>query len=141
MLSNKKIPIGLIAGDVLGVLFLSLYGYWTHNAGKEPFSFRWISTFLPLCLGWALAAIPMGLYDPQIARAWRSVFWRACLAGALAAPFATMLRGFWLNAAVLPLFMAVLTAFGALAMTVWRAAYAFYAARTGKRESKLLTSP
>ena len=129
MLSNKKIPIGLIAGDVLGVLFLSLYGYWTHNAGKEPFSFRWISTFLPLCLGWALAAIPMGLYEPKIARVWRSVFWRAFLAGLLAAPFATMLRGFWLNAAVQPIFMAFLTGFGALLMMVWRAAYAWLVSR------------
>ena len=123
-------PFGLIAGDVLAILILSIYGYWTHYAGKEAFSFRWLSTFLPFILGWALAAIPMGLYDPKTANYWQAAFWRACLAGALAAPFATMLRGFWLNAAVLPLFMAVLTAFGALAMTLWRAGYAWFVGRT-----------
>jgi hypothetical protein len=130
MQPSTKIPIGLILGDLFVVLFLALYGYLTHYAGVEPFSFRWMSTFLPLCLGWAMAAIPMGLYTPGTRDDWKRAFWRAGLAATLAAPFATMLRGFWLNGAVIPTFMAVLSAFGALAMLLWRAAWAWFAARS-----------
>lgn len=129
MQSSTRIPVGLILGDALAILILAIFGYLTHYAGKEAFSLRWMSTFLPFCLGWAIAAIPMGLYTPGTRDSWKSVFWRAGLAGALAAPFATMLRAFWLNAAVSPIFMAVMTAFGALAMIVWRSAWAWFAGR------------
>lgn len=126
---SQRIPLGLILGDTLAILILAIFGYLTHYAGKEAFSLRWMSTFLPFCLGWVMAAIPMGIYTPSIRENWKSVFWRAGLAAALAAPFSTMLRGFWLNAAVTPIFMAVLTAFGALAMIVWRSAWAWFSGR------------
>jgi len=119
----------LIVGDVLALLGLAIFGYLTHYMGKEAFSLRWMSTFLPLCLGWAMAAIPMGLFSSGTRDNWQQAWWKAGLAGALAAPFATMLRGFWLNAAVMPVFMAVMVAFGALAMLLWRGVWAWLAAR------------
>lgn len=121
--------MGLILGDILAILIVAIYGYLTHYAGKEAFGLRWLNTFLPFCLGWAMASIPMGLYLPGTRDNWKRAFWRAGLAGALAAPFATMLRGLWLNAAITPIFMAVLTAFGALAMILWRAAWAWFSTR------------
>ncbi len=131
---SKRIPIGLLAGDMLAILILAIFGYLMHYAGKEAFSLRWLSTFLPFCLGWAMAAVPMGLYAPGTRDRWQQVFWRAGLAGALAAPFATMLRGFWLNAAVSPIFMGVMTAFGALAMILWRSAWAWFTGRKHKHD-------
>lgn len=122
----------LIGGDVLAGLVLALVGYLMHYSGVEPFSLRWLSTFLPFCLGWAIAAIPMGLFQTAIAARWRQAVWRAVLAGALAAPFATMLRGIYLNAAIAPIFMLVLTAFAALAMGLWRGIWAVLAARAAR---------
>jgi len=116
----------LAIGDAAAILLLSIIGYLTHYAGVEPFSFRWLSTFLPFCLGWAMAAVPMGLYNPRISQSWLDSFWRAALGAALAATFATMLRGFWLNAAVQPIFMGVLASMGALFLSLWRAAWGWF---------------
>ena len=110
-------------------LSLAVIGYLSHYAGVEPFSLRWLSTFLPFCLGWAVAAALSGLYVPGIASRWQAAIWRAALAGVLAAPFAAMLRGLYLNAAVSPLFMIVLCANAALAMAIWRGAWAWLAHR------------
>jgi hypothetical protein len=123
MPSENRRTLWLALGDAAALLLLSIIGYLTHYAGLEPFSLRWLSTFLPFCLGWAMAAVPMGLYSPRIAQSWLDSFWRAALAAALAATFATMLRGFWLNAAVQPIFMGVLASMGALSMSLWRAAW------------------
>jgi hypothetical protein len=126
---SRKFLIWLITGDTLALLLLSVIGYLNHYAGREAFGFRWLTTFLPLCLGWALAAIPMGLYTPPIAGNWRQAAWRGLAAAFLAAPFATMLRGMLLGAAVVPIFMVVLSAFGGLAMMLWRGAWAWFTAR------------
>jgi glucose uptake protein GlcU len=120
---HSRITLWLICGDALAALILAVVGYLMHYAGIEPFSLRWLSTFLPFCLGWAIAAVPAGLYQAPVASRWQQAVWRAALAGALAAPFATMLRGLYLNAAVSPVFMLVLTANAALAMAVWRGAW------------------
>jgi hypothetical protein len=116
----------LALGDAVAILLLSIIGYLTHYAGVEPFSLRWMSTFLPFCLGWAMAAVPMGLFNPRISQNWLDSFWRAALGAALAATFATMLRGFWLNAAVQPIFMGVLASTGALTMALWRSAWGWF---------------
>ena len=129
----KSIPrrtIWLVLGDIALILLLSIIGYLTHYAGKEPFSLRWMTTFLPFCLGWAMAAVPMGLFLPPIAQNWTRAFWRAALGAALAATFATMLRGFWLTAAVQPVFMGVLAGTGALGMGFWRAAWGYFNAKS-----------
>lgn len=118
----------LICGDAIAALILAVGGYLMHYTGIEPFSLRWLSTFLPFCLGWAIAALPAGLYQAPVASRWQQAVWRAALAGALAAPFATMLRGLYLNAAVSPVFMLVLTANAALAMALWRGAWSRLAA-------------
>lgn len=114
----------LILGDVLAILAVSIVGYLTHYAGKEPFSLRWLSTFLPFCLGWFLLAPWFGLFSPgtadQPARAW----WRAALAAWLIAPFAAWLRGLWLNAAIVPVFVTVLGPSAALGLALWRWVFA-----------------
>jgi hypothetical protein len=128
MQAHSRIQWWLIGGDVLAALILAMVGYLSHYAGREPFSLRWMSTFLPFCLGWAMAAGMAGLFRASIASRWQDAVWRAALAGALAAPFATMLRGLYLNAAVSTIFMLVLTANAAFAMALWRGIWARLAA-------------
>ena len=128
MLSNRSRTI-LIVGDILAILAVSVIGYLMHYAGKEPFSLRWLSTFLPFCLGWALIAPRFGLYQAGIADRLGQIWWRPVLAAFLAAPFAAWLRGLWLSAAIIPVFVTVLGATSALGMLLWRAAWAAFTQR------------
>jgi len=123
MLTNRA-RTTLIVGDALAILAVSIVGYLTHYAGKEPFSLRWLSTFLPFCLAWALIAPWLGLYARAVSGNLKQVWWRAALAAWLAAPFAAWLRGLWLNAAIIPVFVTVLGPSAALGMALWRTAWA-----------------
>jgi hypothetical protein len=49
-----------------------------------------------------------------------SQLWRPALTAIFAAPLAAVLRGFILNAPVIPIFAAVLAGTSALGMLVWR---------------------
>lgn len=128
MLTNRSRTI-LIVGDILAILAVSVIGYLMHYAGKEAFSLRWLSTFLPFCLGWALIAPFLRLYQAGTADRIGQIWWRAILAAFLAAPFAAWLRGLWLSAAIIPVFVTVLGATSALGMVLWRAAWAAFAGR------------
>jgi hypothetical protein len=125
MLSTFRIPALLWLGDVAVFLAISLIGYFFHAVG-EAFSWRWLATFLPFCAGWLLIAPWMGVYRPENAVRFRP-FWRAALAAFLAAPFAAWLRGEWLNAVILPLFVLVLGLNAAFGMGVWRLVYPWIA--------------
>ena len=129
MLSTFRIPVLLWLGDVLMFLAISLIGYFFHANG-EVYSWRWLATFLPFCAGWFLIAPWMGVYRAEIAKR-ASQIWRAALAAFLAAPFAAWLRGEWLNAAILPLFVLVLALNAALGMGLWRLIYSWIV-RQGK---------
>ena len=110
----------LILGDLLAILAVSIVGYLTHYAGKEAFSLRWLSTFLPFSLGWFLLAPWLGLFRAETADDPARVWWRAALAAWLIAPFAAWLRGLWLNAAIVPVFVTVLGPSAALGLALWR---------------------
>ncbi len=128
MLTNRSRTI-LIVGDTLAILAVSVIGYLLHYAGKEAFSLRWLSTFLPFCLGWALIAPWLGLFRAGTADRLDQVWWRAILAAFLTAPFAAWLRGLWLSAAIIPVFVTVLGATSALGMVLWRSAWAAFVQR------------
>jgi len=119
----KKDLILLAVVDAVLLLLITLSGYLMHYAGVEAFSLRWMSTFLPLCLAWAASAGLAGLFRVEKMN-WFEALWRATLAGALAAPAALMLRGYYLSAAIQPIFMLAMTGMTALVMGVWRAAWA-----------------
>lgn len=113
-------------GDGLALLLVSVIGYLTHYAGKEPFSLRWMTTFVPFCLGWALAAPAFGLYRLQKPL---PAALRAVAAAFLAAPFAAWLRGLTLSAAISPVFVLVLACFAGLGLGLWRLAWALTGGR------------
>jgi len=125
MLPRRISPL-LLLGDFLVVLALSVGGFLFHNEG---FSWRLLSTLVPSLVSWVLIAPWLGLYRPEIS-ALPSQAWRAALAGLLAAPFAAFLRGLWLNSAILPLFVAVLSGTTALGMGLWRLAWSASVRRT-----------
>ena len=59
----------------------------------------------------------------------RRQLWRPFWAMVLAAPLASWLRGVWLNAPIMPIFVLVLGGFSALGILAWRAVYALIFSR------------
>ncbi len=112
----------LILGDLLVLFLVTLTGFATHGEISEyP---RMAITFLPLCLGWGLAAGLLGLYRVDQAFEARSL-WRPAAAALLGIPLATWLRAAWLNSVVIPIFVLVMVGMVAIFMTIWRGGWAF----------------
>ncbi len=108
----------LIVGDGCVLVLFTLVGFSTHgelaSAGGRMFT-----TLIPLFIGWGLAAPWLGLYAPNKIFDPRQL-WRPLLAAFLAAPLAAWLRGAWLNAPILPLFVLVMAATVGFMSLVWR---------------------
>lgn len=107
----------LIAGDLLAAFIVTAVGFLDHYGNLQ--GWRWLSTFIPLAVAWALIAPWLGVYRPEVACRARQV-WRPVLGAILAAPLAATLRGFWLNGAILPVFVLVLGLTNGLGIGVWR---------------------
>lgn len=117
----------LMLGDAFALLLVTVLGFASH--GEAGAVMRMPSTLLPLALGWVAGAVPLGLYEVPHWRDWRSLG-RVLWAVVLAAPLAAWLRALWLHTAVLPVFVAVLGAFTALFMLLWRAAFVYFLRRS-----------
>jgi uncharacterized integral membrane protein len=115
----------LIVGDVICIAVLTLIGFASHREAELSFLPRMAALFFPLCIAWFLLAGASGLLTVE-ATSGRSQIWRAGIAALFAAPFAAILRGFLLNAPVIPIFGAVLAGTTALGMTIWRTFYYFW---------------
>ncbi|WP_299024190.1 DUF3054 domain-containing protein [uncultured Thermanaerothrix sp.] len=114
---SPRVPNWIILGDGFVLLGVTLAGEITH--GLTLASSRWLSTFIPLLIGWALSAPALGLYQLTLASR-LGVSGRALRAALLTVPLAAWLRGFWLQTTVIPLFVLVLTATVGVGMAVWR---------------------
>lgn len=120
--SKRFPPWTLLLGDALAILIVTLIGFAMHQLQlNNP---RWLTTFLPLSIAWALLAPWLGCYRSEIFLD-PLHFWRAGLAMILAAPMAAFLRGLWLNAPVLPVFVLALGGSAALGMSLWRLLWAW----------------
>jgi hypothetical protein len=109
----------LILGDLLAIAIVTVIGFATHGEAGTSFLPRMAATFVPMTVGWFLLAPALGLFDGERVRSTRQL-WRPALTAFFAAQLAVVLRGLWLNAAVLPVFGLVLGATSALGMIVWR---------------------
>lgn len=118
--SRNLIP-WLLAGDIVAALVVTLIGFLTHYGDIE--GWRWLTTFIPVAVAWQAVAPWLGAYDTQITRQPNQV-WRFALAALLSAPLAATLRGLWLNAAILPVFVVVMALTNALGFLIWRLAWA-----------------
>jgi hypothetical protein len=116
----------LILGDLLVLFLVTLTGFATH--GEINAFARMMMTFLPLCLGWGLAADLLGLYRVDQALDLHSL-WRPAAAALLGVPLATWLRGAWLNTVIIPIFVLVMVGIVAIFMTIWRGGWAFLCRR------------
>lgn len=115
----------LIVGDAICIAVLTVIGFATHQEAELSFLPRMAAVFFPLSIAWFLLTGAFGLLTVE-ASSGRGQIWRAGIAALFAAPFATVLRGFLLNAPVIPIFAAILASTTALGMTIWRAFYYFW---------------
>jgi hypothetical protein len=121
MPSQKTKIIILVSGDVIAIALVTGFGFATHGTLGSA-GLRLLSTFIPLLIAWFAVAPFLGAYDTQRAQK-PSQLWRPFWAMVLAAPLAAWLRGAWLNAPILPVFVLVLAGFSSLGILAWRAAY------------------
>ena len=119
----------LLAGDVIVLVVVTAVGFASHRTLGSAGS-RMLSTFVPLVLAWFMVAPFLGAYDPERATDFRQL-WRPFWAMVLAGPMAALLRGFWLNSPILPIFVVVLGGISALSILGWRLIFALLAARRG----------
>ena len=112
----------LIIGDLVAIGIVTLIGFATHGETDLSFLPRMAALYVPLSISWLILAPALGLFQPVTASNSKQL-WRPALAMIFAAPFAAVLRGFLLNAPVIPIFAAVLAVASALGMVLWRALY------------------
>jgi hypothetical protein len=129
--ASTGIPIGLIAGDVITLILVTVIGFASHGT-LETAGSRILATFVPLLAAWAAVAPPIGAYDRSRLADLRQV-WRPAWAMVLAGPLMAVLRGLWLNAPVIPTFAVVMSAVGAAGILAWRLLYGWLQARWTRR--------
>ena len=114
----------LVLGDILAIAILTIIGFATHGEAELSLVPRMATTFFPLCIAWFLLAPALGLFQPEMISNPKKL-WRPAIAGLFAGPFAAVLRGFILNAPIIPIFAAVLAGTAALGMVLWRGLFVF----------------
>jgi hypothetical protein len=125
--STRKTQAFLLLVDILVLAVVTVSGFASHGTAGTA-GMRMLTTFLPLAAAWCLVAPHLGVFD--LARVvdahqlWRP-FWAMVLAG----PMAAFLRGAWLGAPILPLFVVVLGGVSALSLLAWRIIYLLVARR------------
>jgi hypothetical protein len=115
---RNRLLCWLILGDLVTLFLITVVGFASHQELGSA-GWRLLTTFVPLCVGWALSAPGLGLYRHDVyarpAHIWKSL-WGMLLAG----PIAALLRGIWLNRPIIPVFGIVLTGSAMLGMFLWR---------------------
>ena len=117
----------ILVGDALTLAIVTLFGFASHGTLDTAGS-RMLTTFLPLMVAWLLVAPHLRVFDAELAVD-APQLWRPFWAMILAAPLAAWLRGAWLDAPILPVFVLVLGGIAALAILVWRGVFWFVVSR------------
>jgi len=123
---------GLIAGDVLTLVVVTVIGFASHQTLGTA-GMRMLATFLPSVAAWLAVAPFVGAYNRACAMDYRQV-WRPVWAMIVAAPLAAVLRGFWLGAPVMPVFAAVMAAVSAAGILIWRVIFMILSARFSRQD-------
>lgn len=130
MKPHQEIPIGLLLGDAVSVLVVTWVGFVDHYGMVT--GWRWLTSYLPILVAWLLIAPWLGVYQAHRAAQPKQI-WRVGLAAFFAAPLAVTLRGLWLSAAILPVFVLVMGATNALGLLLWRLVWALFTQRKLRR--------
>jgi hypothetical protein len=133
MMTQRFMLRWLIGGDIAAILIVTMIGFLDHYGAIEDW--RWLTTFLPALAAWFVTAPWLGVYRRDLACQPGQV-WRPAFAALLSAPLAATLRGFWLNAAVLPIFVAVLALTNALGFIIWRLVWAMIMQRVVRQAGR-----
>jgi len=112
----------LILGDILAIALVTVIGFATHGEVALDFLPRMAALFFPLVVSWFLLAPALGLFQREMTSSPKQL-WRPAWAGLFAGPLAVVLRGFLLNAPIIPVFAAILAGTFALGMVIWRSLY------------------
>ncbi|PWB74789.1 MAG: hypothetical protein C3F07_06895 [Anaerolineales bacterium] len=112
----------LIAGDILAIVIVTVIGFATHGEADLSFLPRMLAAFVPLTVSWFLLAPWFGLFQQEITSNPRQL-WRPVFAMLFAAPLAAVVRGFLLNAPIIPIFAVVLASTSAFGILIWRGLY------------------
>ena len=112
----------LIVGDLFAIALVTLIGFVSHGEAGSSFLPSMAAIFFPLCIAWFCLAPALGLFQPQTTLPPKQL-WRPALSALFAAPLAAVLRGFMLNAPVIPIFAVVLGVTSAFGMVIWRGLY------------------
>ena len=115
----------LYTGDTLVLAVLTLMGFATHGETDLAFLPRMGALFIPLTISWFLIAPWLGLFEYEVTANFKQL-WRPALAMLFTVPLAATMRGFILNAPIIPIFILVLSATSALGMVLWRGLYYFF---------------
>lgn len=126
---SSKISI-LLLGDALVLMLVTVIGFATHGTAGTA-GFRMLTTYIPLLAAWLLISPHLKVYDRESVADYHQL-WRPFWAMVLAAPMAAWLRGLWLNAPILPIFVVILGGVSALSILAWRGLFAFTFARMTK---------
>lgn len=121
----------LVLGDLLAIALVTIIGFATHGEADLSFAPRMAALYFPLSISWFLLAPALGLFQPEVTSSPKQL-WRPALAMIFAAPLAAVLRGFLLNAPVIPIFAAVLALVSASGMVSWRAVYFLFFVKSKK---------
>ncbi len=116
----------LLAGDTAVCAIVTVAGFATHSEVNAVA--RMFTTFIPLLAAWLVIAPWFGLYLPVETRRPTSLL-KTALAAVIAAPMAAFLRGLWLNAPILPVFILVIAGTTAAGLCIWRAVWLVIARR------------
>ncbi len=119
---KDRIIILLAAGDAVVLALVTLVGFASHGELVSA-GLKLLTTFLPLCVAWAVTAPWLGLFTPEGAAEPRQL-WRPLLAAFIATPLAGWLRGLWLGADIIPTFVLVVGASSGLGLLIWRGLWA-----------------
>jgi hypothetical protein len=132
LVKTSSIPLRLVVlllGDALTLALATIFGFAFHYE-LGAFSTRMLATFIPLLAAWLLIAPHLRVFDLRCAGELGQL-WRPFWAMILAAPMAAWLRGVWLNAAILPIFVVILGGISAFALLLWRLIYYFVEGKLG----------
>lgn len=112
----------LVLGDILAIGLVTIIGFASHGEAGLSFLPRMAAAFFPLVVAWFLLAPWFGSFQEEIIHNARQL-WRPALTALYGAPLTAVLRGFILNAPIIPIFAVVLGATAAFGMIIWRGLY------------------
>lgn len=102
-----------------------MIGFATHGETGLAFLPRMGAVFVPMVIAWFILAPWFGLFQPEITSDPKQL-WRPALGMLFTTPLAATLRGFILNAPILPIFVLVLITTFAFGIVIWRGLYYFF---------------